>query len=109
MKDAQDQIEDPVLRDVVERIIEVASPDKIILFGSRAVGSPRPGSDIDLLVVARVPHRRKTAQAIYARLYGVRVPVDVVVVTPEDVDRYGDRVGSVIRPALREGRVIYAA
>lgn len=52
---------------------------------------------------------RKTAQAIYARLYGVRVPVDVVVVTPEDVDRYGDRVGSVIRPALREGRVIYAA
>jgi uncharacterized protein len=42
-------------------------------------------------------------------LSGVAVPVDVVVVTPEDVDRFAERVGSVIRPALLEGREIYVA
>jgi uncharacterized protein len=47
--------------------------------------------------------------AIYRILIGVGQAVDVVVVTPEDVDRYRDALGLVIAPALREGRVVYAA
>jgi hypothetical protein len=35
--------------------------------------------------------------------------VDVIVVTPEDIERYRDSLGLVIRPALEEGRTIYAA
>jgi hypothetical protein len=35
--------------------------------------------------------------------------VDVIVVTPQDIDRFKDRVGTIIRPALRDGREIYAA
>lgn len=97
-----------VLDDVIRRIVEVAQPDRIILFGSAARGEMGPDSDVDLLVVkAGVPHRRKLEQAIYMNMFGVRVPVDVVVVTPEDIERYVGKVGSIIGPAIEEGREIY--
>lgn len=100
---------DLVLREIVRRVVQVARPEKVVLFGSSAKGTAGPNSDVDLLVIARVDHRRRTAQAIYRRLLGIPVPVDVVVATPEDVRRHGERVGSILRPALREGRVVYAA
>ena len=43
------------------------------------------------------------------KLYGVRMAVDVIVVTPEDVERYKDSHALIIKPALQEGRVIYEA
>ena len=48
-------------------------------------------------------------EEIYLSLIGVGRAVDVVVVTPEDVDRYRDAWALVIAPALREGRIVYAA
>jgi CRISPR-associated endonuclease/helicase Cas3 len=99
-----------VLEEIVRRVIEVARPDRIILFGSAARGEMGPDSDVDLLVIrSGVEHRRRLAQDIYMNLSGVGVPVDVVVATPEDAERFGNRIGSVMMPALREGRVIYAA
>lgn len=98
-----------VLDEIVRRVVEVAEPERIILFGSAARGESRPDSDIDLLVVKEGAHRRKLSQAIYRRLLGIGRSVDVVVVTPEDIERYRDAVGLVIRPALEEGRTIYAA
>ncbi len=98
------------LGEIVRRIVEVAQPDRIILFGSAARGEIGPDSDIDLLVVkSGVSHRRHLEGEIYLRLGGIGVGVDVIVATPEDVEYLKDRVGSIIRPALREGREIYAA
>lgn len=88
---------------IVRRVVEVAEPERIILFGSAARGESRPDSDIDLLVVKAGAHRRKLSQAIYRQLLGVGQAVDIVVVTPEDIDRYRDAVG------LEEGKTIYAA
>ncbi|MGH7655248.1 MAG: nucleotidyltransferase domain-containing protein [Gemmatimonadaceae bacterium] len=99
-----------MLDEIVRRVVQVAHPDRIILFGSAARGEIGPNSDVDLLVVkAGVPHRRRLAQAIYRAMAGVGAPVDIVVVTPEDVAKYRDKVGPIIRPALRDGREIYAA
>lgn len=101
--------EDTILEEVVRRIVEVASPERIVLFGSSARRNHiAPDSDLDLLVVKEGAHRRRLASEIHARLTGVGVPVDVVVVTPEDVERYGGSPALVIEPALREGRVVYA-
>ena len=97
-----------MLDEVIRRIVQVAAPEQIILFGSAARGEVGPDSDIDLLVVKSGAHRRRTAQTIYLNLYGVGQAVDVVVVTPEDVERYRNSCAVVIEPALREGRVIYA-
>jgi hypothetical protein len=54
-------------------------------------------------------HRGRLTEEIYVSLIGVGRAVDLVVVTPEDVDRYRESPALVIAPALREGRVIYAA
>jgi len=98
-----------LLDEIVRRVVEVAQPDRIILFGSAARGDMGPDSDIDLLVVkAGVPHRRRLAQEIHMNLFGVLAAVDVVVVTPEDIERFAGKVGTIITPALEEGREIYA-
>lgn len=99
-----------ILDDLVRRIIAVAQPRRIILFGSAARGDMHPDSDIDILVV--VPDgtpRRQTVQAIYQNLIGLRAAVDVVVATESDLHQYGDNISLVYYPALREGRAIYAA
>ena len=81
----------PVLDEIVRRVIEVAQPDRIILFGSAARGQTGPDSDIDVLVIkSGIASRRTLAQQIYLHLFGVPAPVDVIVVTPEDVERFRD-------------------
>ncbi len=46
---------------------------------------------------------------IYDKLYGVGAAVDAIVVTPKDVERFKDSHALVIKPALKEGRVVYEA
>ena len=96
-----------ILDDVVRRIVEVAQPEKIILFGSAASGRMGPHSDIDLLIVKEGAQRRTLAGRIYDNLHGAGVAVDVIVVTPADIERYKDSHALVIKPALKEGKVIY--
>lgn len=95
------------LSKIIRRIVEVAQPEKIILFGSAARGEMGPTSDVDLLVIKSGVHRRHLAQRIYRNLIGVGQAVDIVVATPEDLDRYGDSIGLIYKPALREGKVLY--
>jgi predicted nucleotidyltransferase len=98
------------LAEIIRRIVRVAAPERIVLFGSAARGEAGPNSDLDLLVVKSGQfHRGQLTDAIYRSLIGVGQAVDVIVVTPEDVDRYRDSPGLVIAPTLREGRVVYAA
>jgi len=96
--------------DLVDRIVAAVHPERIIVFGSSARGEAGRYSDIDLLVVApEGAHRRKTAQAIYRALLGSGLPVDVVVATPSDLEKYRDSPVLVYRQALREGKELYAA
>ncbi len=98
------------LPEVIRRIVEVAKPERIILFGSAARGEIGPHSDFDLLVIVDVDtHRRDLTKEIYLRLSGVGCPVDAVVVTTDDVQRYGTCSALIIEPALREGREVYHA
>ena len=99
-----------ILSEVVRRVVEAAAPEKIILFGSAARGEMGPDSDLDLLVVKGGKFNRDCLiGSVYRRLQGVRTAVDVVIVTPEEVDRYRDTHCLVICPALREGKVVYGS
>ena len=97
------------LDQIIQRVVAVARPEKIILFGSAARGEMGPDSDVDLLVVKSQAHRLELTGQIYRNLHGVGEAVDVVVVTPEDIERYGESPALVIAPALKEGKVVYAA
>jgi predicted nucleotidyltransferase len=103
------QVRREVLDEIIRRIVEVAQPEKIVLFGSAVRGEMGPHSDLDLMVVkSGVAHRGRLTGDIYMNLIGVGQAVDVIVVTPEDIERYRDAIGLVIKPALREGRTVYA-
>jgi len=95
---------------LVQRIVEVAHPLRILLFGSAARGEFRPDSDVDLLVVMpEGVHRRRTAQELYLEIRGMGIPFDLLVATPSDLEKHRDNVGLVYRTILREGREVYAA
>lgn len=103
-------VDQSVLDEIVRRIVEVAHPERIILFGSAARDEMGPDSDLDLLVVkSGVPHRRRLGQKIHRNLFGIGIPVDIIVVTPEDIQAFQDKVGTIIGPALKEGKLLYAA
>jgi len=96
--------------DLVARIVQAVHPLRILLFGSAARGDSNETSDVDVLVVMpEGSHRRRTAQDIYARIWNLGVPVDVVVATPSDLDKYRDTPGLIYRSILREGRELYVS
>lgn len=100
-----DLIEPQTVREVIRRVVRVAEPDRIILFGSVVRGEGREDSDFDLLVIkSGVVRKREVARRIYRELVGVGVPVDIVVVTPEEIEEYRGNVGTIIQPAMEEGR-----
>lgn len=101
---------DEWLPQVVERVVERFDPLKVVLFGSLARGEANYHSDVDLLVVfdhVERENKRDLTVEIRRALAGVPVPVDIVVTDTDEIDRQGHIVGTVLRPALREGRVVY--
>jgi uncharacterized protein len=109
MKTMSEIAEDPAVpENLVRRIAERFSPDKIILFGSCARGDARPDSDIDLLVLfSEVGDPNKRAAELYASLMDFPRPMDIVVSTSSRFERYRDVVNTVYWPASREGIVLY--
>ncbi|ATW25671.1 nucleotidyltransferase domain-containing protein [Candidatus Formimonas warabiya] len=96
-----------VLNTLVDRIVRTANPDKIILFGSRSKGLEGPKSDYDLLVLKiGVKNRRSLTHQLYRTLADIPVAVDILVDTPEKIERYKNTPGLVYAEAAR-GRVVY--
>ena len=100
---------DEIIAEMTRRIVEKFDPLQVILFGSHARGDARADSDIDLLVVfPHVENAFAQAVAIRSELRGLGVAKDVVVTSPDEIAAWGTLIGSVLEPALREGRVLYA-
>jgi len=94
---------------MTDRIVKHFDPEKVILFGSHARGDDDVRSDVDLLVVlSHVDDLRKAAIAIRRALTDFPVGKDIIVTTPEEIRRRGHLVGTILRPALQEGKTLYA-
>ena len=101
--------EDELLRTITTRIAEAVRPEKIILFGSWARGERGPHSDIDLLIIQESDLSRPQRYAQVRRLFwGMGVPMDILVYTPEEFARYQSVPGSFTHTVAREGKVLYA-
>jgi uncharacterized protein len=97
------------IKQMVQRIVRQFHPERVILFGSHARGEGGPDSDVDLLVVMPVHgSRRKKQVEIRVALHDIRVPIDVIVTSPEDFAWRKEIVGTIEYPAVREGKVLYA-
>ena len=93
---------------MTNRIVRDFHPEQIILFGSHARGEAHPHSDIDLLVVfSKCADKRKAAIEIRRVLKDMPVPKDIIVSTPEELERKQNSVDSVLRYAQQEGVILY--
>jgi hypothetical protein len=94
---------------MVERIVKAFNPVKIILFGSHARGDARPDSDIDLLVVMPddLADPVETWHGMMRAVSGLPAAKDIIITTPGEIARRGNLVGTVLRPALRQGKTLY--
>lgn len=103
--------DDPVLSEIVRRLIEAYDPQEIRLFGSKARGDQGPDSDYDLMVVVSddAPEERKRSRLAYERLWGVGAAADVLVWTRYDFDRRLHLKASLPATIAREGRMLYVA
>ncbi len=97
-----------IIQEMVRRIVNKFDPVQIILFGSYARGTAGPDSDVDLLVVMPFTGRH-VDKCVEVRiiLSGMGLAKDVFVVTPEEVQKYRDIVGTIIKTAVHEGKVLY--
>jgi len=96
------------IEDMVRRIVERFAPQKVILFGSYARGAASSDSDVDLLVVMPVAgSKRRQATEIDMALSDRWLPLDLIVVTPEEFIAGKDVIGHILYPAVREGKVLY--
>ena len=101
---------DQRIREVVGRIVSRFSPSMVILFGSRARGDARSGSDVDLIVVWRDENPPpKRSAAVRLALGRVGFPMDLAAVTPSEFARLEVLRGHVFHSAAREGVVLHAA
>ena len=100
-----------VLRDI---IVDIMQPDKIILFGSYAYGTPNRDSDVDFLVIKNgVAHTLDTEAALTTELFfrkkalGITLVCDTFLETDESALEISKRGGSYV-DALTKGKIIYA-
>ncbi|TKB81877.1 MAG: nucleotidyltransferase domain-containing protein [Nitrospira sp.] len=101
-------VTEALLSSIVQRILSIGSPEKIVLFGSRARGVARPDSDLDLLIieVSALPRFRRSSR--YRRaLCGLYPAKDIVVWTPQEVQEWAGLPNSFISMALTGGKVLY--
>lgn len=100
----------PQINQLVKSIVEIVQPLKVVIFGSVARGDSTVDSDIDVLVV--MPdgvHRRKTAQLLYQGITNLGVPFDILVATPDDLEKHKNNIGLIYHSLLHEGVEVYAA
>ena len=99
---------DEQIDQMVNRLVQAAHPEQIILFGSQASGSARPDSDVDFLVVMPLTKpRRRMEGDLHAALMDADLAKDIIVVTPEELAHFRNVPGTIVQPAVETGKVVY--
>jgi predicted nucleotidyltransferase len=101
---------DAVLNDLIERIVYFSNPQRVIVFGSFALGTPNPKSDIDILIVKDYlqlkGHRERE---LLAHLADFPFPLDLTCVTPEELKKEMEDKMSFLYSNLKVGLEVYTA
>jgi len=96
------------LLDIIQKVIAVAKPRKVILFGSYARGEAEEDSDLDLLIVEdTISNKGQEAIKIRNAIGSIGLGVDILVCAEEELLDWSHIPGSTIYWALREGKVLY--
>jgi len=103
-------VSEDILQRIVGQIVQMARPDRVILFGSAATDSMTPDSDLDLLVVeSQVSNTLQESVRLRNALENVPLPVDVIVMSRQRFEETKDVIGGIAYPAHKYGRIVYEA
>jgi len=95
-----------VIRRFARQVAERFRPDKIILFGSYAYGTPHADSDVDILVI--MPARNQLDQAVKIELAcDPPFPLDIIVRTPHNMQWRLAEGDWFLREITTQGKVLY--
>ena len=102
------RIDDALIEEIVRRVLSVATPERIILFGSAATGEMTRDSDIDLLIVEAEPiDQREEYVRIRHALGDLGYPFDILFISTPWFEESKNVIGGIAYPANKYGRVIY--
>lgn len=101
-------ISEQLIQQAVQRVVDVAAPSRVILFGSHARGEAKADSDLDLLVVERdVANVGEEMVRLHKALWPLNIPVDLLICSEADFEKKREWSSSAIHWAAREGLVLY--
>ena len=97
-----------LLEQVTRTIVERFHPKRIVLFGSHARGDAGSDSDLDVFIEMQTPRRPPERAIEVSAAFGLRSwSLDVVVYTPEEVQRLRGVSGTLLSVIEKEGKVLY--
>ena len=96
------------IQKIATKLAKEYHPEKIILFGSRAWGGAHGGSDIDLFVIKQSHQNplelmREANRILFSRTFGI----DVLVYTPQQLERRTKLGDPFLAKIMRSGKVLY--
>ena len=100
---------DTLLAEMTNKLVDALHPDKVILFGSQAWGTPGESSDIDLYVIVPHSNDRPVQRARKARacIGNIRMPLDIMIRTRAEAEKYRHLHASLENQIFEKGRVLY--
>ncbi len=105
------ELDDQILREIVDRLVQVLHPQKIYLFGSRASGKTHQRSDVDMLLVVDddAGDLHELAGRAYSAVADITVPKDLVFYRLGDMEKWAPVKFSLPYEVTHKGRLVYAA
>ncbi len=101
-------VTEALLQEVVQRIAGAFRPEKVILFGSHAYGTPTPDSDVDLLVIMESDERpARRSRRVADACHPGTIAMDILVRTPAELTQRLSINDSFFKEIVQKGRVLY--
>ncbi|MCX6761486.1 MAG: nucleotidyltransferase domain-containing protein [Candidatus Moranbacteria bacterium] len=103
------QITNEKIQEVADKIVKEYQPEKIILFGSYAWGTPHEDSDVDLFIIKETQVAPLARIEMVDKIFSRReFPMDFLVYTPEQVERRIAIKDLFIKDVITNGKILYA-
>jgi len=105
-------LSESIISELVAAIVSEVDPETILLFGSRARGTNRDDSDIDLLVVEKGPFNEKRPRwdeltKIRASIKNIKLAKDILFFSSQEIEYWRGSINHIIPTCLSEGIVLY--
>lgn len=97
------------MHDLLDEIVRGYKPEKVYLFGSYAINTANPDSDIDLFIIKETKSRKKDRPDEVRKVIKNYPPVglDIIVYTPDELKSGNEQLVDIGKEAVKTGKLLY--